>query len=298
MASANINLPTGAEAGTDAPSHLPVGTICVIDQSPRDRDFAFDSASLEVLKDLADLVAREFQLGFETTRRETETLQSAYVASLLKTALVYPSASLPSATAPNVKSIVDLFAEVSTQLCKLTSADHTAIVDVRSYRPSTLTSATSPKVAYTTFAPTAGHRRSVSVSASGSHGAGAAAASAPGGPSTAFASKLYKEINILASTGTINWEEMISEDGPHFEAISRCLDGYYITDGVPAVDTDIQNPLSYLSSSFTDTICVPVLDHNSFPALFIVLCSEKEHFKFVRPILRLTCSLHTNALQY
>ena len=62
-ASANINLPS-TSAVTPA---LPVGSICLIDNKPREvNSFTVEDSSL--LKDMADLIARECQSSFQSYR--------------------------------------------------------------------------------------------------------------------------------------------------------------------------------------------------------------------------------------
>ncbi|GAA5928816.1 hypothetical protein JCM1841_003579 [Sporobolomyces salmonicolor] len=89
-AAANVNLPVGLDADSRGlPSTLASGALCLIDNVPRaPEDFTEDDRA--VLSDLAEMIAREFQLGFEQRRREQESAQSEFLGSFLHQALVLP----------------------------------------------------------------------------------------------------------------------------------------------------------------------------------------------------------------
>ncbi|GAA5863031.1 hypothetical protein JCM1840_002443 [Sporobolomyces johnsonii] len=90
-AAANVNLPVGPDADSRGlPSTLASGALCLIDNVPRaPEDFTEDDRA--VLSDLAEMIARELQLGFEQRRREQETAQSEFLGTFLHQALVLPS---------------------------------------------------------------------------------------------------------------------------------------------------------------------------------------------------------------
>ncbi|GAA5903808.1 hypothetical protein JCM5296_003931 [Sporobolomyces johnsonii] len=90
-AAANVNLPVGPDADSRGlPPTLASGALCLIDNVPRaPEDFTEDDRA--VLSDLAEMIAREFQLGFEQRRREQETAQSEFLGTFLHQALVLPS---------------------------------------------------------------------------------------------------------------------------------------------------------------------------------------------------------------
>ncbi|GAA5889083.1 hypothetical protein JCM6882_009737 [Rhodosporidiobolus microsporus] len=103
-ASASILLPSSVPhpsshlnpAGHVVPENLPVGAICLIDGAPREEGRALSEADKRFLNDLAGLVGREFQHGYEHRRREIETQRTAFIGSFLDSTLVYtqPGASV------------------------------------------------------------------------------------------------------------------------------------------------------------------------------------------------------------
>lgn len=175
-AAANVHLPVPpAEREKGLPPTLASGALCLIDQTPRAAE-AFSSEEREVLTDFAEMISREFQLGFEQRRREVEAEQTAFIGRFLREALVlpcqpqslvtsqhssgsdssptprqsqsWPSPSSGTGTAPSPPATSaesssfespteSLFAVAARQLCALTHASSAAILDLRSFRPST-----------------------------------------------------------------------------------------------------------------------------------------------------------------
>ncbi|GAA5906724.1 hypothetical protein JCM6882_003285 [Rhodosporidiobolus microsporus] len=90
-AAANVNLPVPEDKRktADLPPTLASGALCLIDGVPRAAE-AFTQEDREVLTDLAAMISREFQHGFEQRRREQEAAQSDFVGSFLHQALVMP----------------------------------------------------------------------------------------------------------------------------------------------------------------------------------------------------------------
>lgn len=107
-----------------------------------------------VLKSIADQIAREFQLGWEQMRRETELKQTLFLGEFLRAALVNPSqADKPLASDPHLKphstepgstsrKISDsqiqaakslIFQEAAQNLTHLTQADSAVILDLRAF---------------------------------------------------------------------------------------------------------------------------------------------------------------------
>lgn len=238
MASANINLPTSSKLAS-TPSHLPVGTICIIDGTPRSNDpFTVDQQA--VLIDLADLVAREFQLGFETGRRERERKQALCVKELLNTSLVRPgTGSLTSSCIRNGSgaathratshshaiveknsSVKVLFGDVAAQLVELTGADNAAIIDVRNYRPSSRSTSNVPS-RFPTTAQSSASPISLPTSTPLS----------PAPTVTSLASTLsgntFREINILGSFGGSDFDDVFNLNGLGAQRIVDTLARFY-----------------------------------------------------------------------
>lgn len=145
-ASANINLPVSTDSNRDkdTPELLPVGSICVIDSRARTSE-QFGSESRAMLRDFADLLARELQLGYERERREVEARQTAFVGEFLansSTDNCSRSVSPTGSPRPQSRqtSITELaradrpFQKAAKALRKLTTASTASILDLRSFR--------------------------------------------------------------------------------------------------------------------------------------------------------------------
>ncbi|GAA5994661.1 hybrid sensor histidine kinase/response regulator [Rhodotorula paludigena] len=94
-AAANVNLPvpsTGryTASGLELPSTLASGALCLVDPQPR-KPSDFSDQDRAVLVDFAEMISREFQLGFAERRRAQEAQQSDFVDSFLRQALVLPN---------------------------------------------------------------------------------------------------------------------------------------------------------------------------------------------------------------
>jgi hypothetical protein len=98
----------------------------------------------------ADMVAREFQLGYESTRRSEEQQQSTFVGELLEKTLVQPlkprggkhdDASAPSTRAVKdgqlgvtSSAVSDSFSTATERFMQLTGSTSAAVLDLRSFR--------------------------------------------------------------------------------------------------------------------------------------------------------------------
>ncbi|GAA6060415.1 hypothetical protein JCM10212_002183 [Sporobolomyces blumeae] len=91
-AAANVNLPVGPDARKRGlPETLASGALCLMDPTKQLKNPSdFSDEDRAVLTDLAEMIAREFQLGFEQRRREAEAKQSEFLGSFLQQALVLP----------------------------------------------------------------------------------------------------------------------------------------------------------------------------------------------------------------
>lgn len=147
--SANILLPTSATVDApETPTSLPVGSICVLGSQPM-QDDAVPEADRKFLSDCADMVAREFQLGHEASRRTQEQRQSAFVSKLLETMLVQPieprdsnpvDPAAPSTTAVregqqnSASTVSTSFQNAAIEFMELAGASSACVLDLRSFR--------------------------------------------------------------------------------------------------------------------------------------------------------------------
>ncbi|GAA6000287.1 hypothetical protein JCM10207_007941 [Rhodosporidiobolus poonsookiae] len=132
FASANVNLPTltfDSSVGRIVPAKVPIGSLCIVDPDAREPG-SFTERDQQILKNLADTIAREFELGLERKRSAVAKAQTDYLGSLFRSLTVSPT------TAPS--SAVDdsgIFAHVSANLVELTGASFATIIDLRSFHP-------------------------------------------------------------------------------------------------------------------------------------------------------------------
>lgn len=234
MASANINLPTSVTS-CSIPSHLPVGSICIMDSIAR-TDSAFTAGEASVLKDLADLVAREFQLGYETGRREREGKQAVCVKELLNRSLVRPGSlcarsniatggrnweSGSGAISMEKSSIGELFGDVASQLKELTGADNAAILDVGNYRPSIADVASKTLVPRHPIIPA----KPTSLLTPGLTLPSSIPVVIP--PISNSGARHFREINVLGSSGDLDFDQIVDLNGPGAAIIIDTLSGFY-----------------------------------------------------------------------
>ncbi|GAA5941688.1 hybrid sensor histidine kinase/response regulator [Sporobolomyces koalae] len=194
-AAATVNLPVGEEARkTGLPSTLASGALCLMDPERTMGDPSdFSAEDRVVLTDLAEMIAREFKLGFEQRRREEEMKQSTFLGEFLQQALVQPalpgslnsaqlgssgsraspvepkgskvpptqararahSSTLPRQASHLETSTPTLFATAASKLVELTRANSCGILDLRGFKASII------EPLY--------HRRGLSVVATPSH---------------------------------------------------------------------------------------------------------------------------------
>ncbi|BGP24117.1 sensor histidine kinase/response regulator [Rhodotorula toruloides] len=169
-AAANVHLPVSlARRERGLPPTLASGALCLIDPTPRAAE-TFSAEERQVLTDFAEMISREFQLGFEQRRREVEAEQTLFIGRFLREALVLPcqpeslllsstspaskgsKTSRPDPSRPSTSSgtarlspmpaastcdapAESLFAVAARQLRTLTHAGSSAILDLRSFRP-------------------------------------------------------------------------------------------------------------------------------------------------------------------
>ncbi|BGP39437.1 hypothetical protein JCM10450v2_003390 [Rhodotorula kratochvilovae] len=109
-AAANVSLPVAPSSrtasGIELPATLASGALCLVDPVPR-APSDFGAEERQILTDFAEMISREFVLGFEQRRREQEAKQSEFIDAFLRKALVLPSQSEAlrplAATAPSTR---------------------------------------------------------------------------------------------------------------------------------------------------------------------------------------------------
>lgn len=301
----------------DLPPSLPVGAICLIDDQPRD-PAAFTDEDRSMLREFANMIARELTLGHEQRRRDAEIRQSDFLGSFLNSAIVLPDKAqatktpttsaptnldagpssldnprfppIPSANASPATHAVfapvlasgigstATFALAAEKLNALTDAESTAIFDLRSFRAPV--SQDSPELG-----PAEQERRRHASFSRDYGGQG----------------KLY----LMSSSGNVDWKAiagqeqllgMVNDALTEYDAVSylMCYLTLAFADTPPSksstviFDTSsrVQPLLAVLPSSVTSTICLPLFDVDGTPALLIVLTSTVKHFSFIESDVR------------
>lgn len=260
-ASANINLPAQGNEGT--PSTLPVGSICVIDNRPRQAE-NFGAADRAILKDMADLIARELQLGYERTRRELEAKQTAFVGEFLATTsnhsrspTVSPTGSPRPAARQSITELCDRpFEAAARALRELTSASTAAIIDLRSFRRMLQTSTT--------------------------HDSGFATR-------TMDASAIYLLGSDRSTAADFDWSNCIEKSE---DEIAHCLRESLLDQDRSSTRIDGASAFSQILPQETGAVClVPIFDRDSVdntPSLILILTSTEAHRRFEAGDLQFT----------
>ncbi|KAK4049435.1 hypothetical protein OIV83_004168 [Microbotryomycetes sp. JL201] len=272
LAASNIYLPTRASQTPTSttlalPSHLPVGSLCVIDKERRPKE-SFDTFKLQTLKSLADMIGHEFELAFERQRAHAAGEQAAYLGELFRSQMVFSS----SRGAPKVLSADDHQTVVET-VCKLLNADTAALIDLRLFHapeaPGRSDSPESPNGNLFT-------RRSSpeSVHTTGSQEWYTKSAAKPG-----RADGLFGQVTVAASNG-FDWATHFDQKGAT-AAIHHFLFAYH-SDGNSEFDTStIPSPLAdVLPPDSRASLSVPVFDSAGQPVFLLILCSFRRYFRF------------------
>lgn len=300
----------------DLPPSLPVGAICLIDDQPRD-PAAFTEEDRSMLREFANMIARELTLGHEQRRRDAEIRQSDFLGSFLNSALVLPDKALlpktpPSSApthldprpstpdnprfpsvpganaspathaifAPTLSSGISpttTFTLATEQLNALTDAESAAIFDLRSFCAPI--SQDSPELE---------GQQQIRRNASFSRDLGGQG-------------KLY----LMGSSGNVDWGEIAGKEQllgvvtdalTEYDAVSRssCLLPILLADSCPPQSANVifdsssrvQPLLAILPPSVASTICLPLFDVDGTPALLIILTSTVKHFTFIESDVR------------
>ncbi|KAM0792829.1 hypothetical protein ACM66B_002595 [Microbotryomycetes sp. NB124-2] len=276
LAAASIYLPTRASQTPTSttlalPSHLPVGSLCVIDKESRPRE-SFDLSKQKTLKSLADMIGHEFELAFERQRAHAAAEQAAYLGELFRSQMVFAS----SRGAPKVLTADDHQRVIET-VCRLLNADTAALIDLRSFHapeaPSRANSPNSPTECAADRVPT---RRSSPESA---HTTGSQEWYAKSNTRAARADGLFGQVKVTAATG-FDWASHFEQKGA--TAATHHFLFAYRNDGNSEFDSStIPSPLAdVLPPDTRASLSVPVFDSSGRPVFLLILCSFRRYFRF------------------
>lgn len=351
-AAANVHLPVSSpKREKGLPPTLASGALCLIDPTPRAAE-TFSTEERQVLTDFAEIISREFQLGFEQRRREVEAEQTAFIGRFLREALVLPcqpesllpsshSAALkgsrasrrsrprPSASSgpvpPPSTTTADstsespaesLFAVAARQFRTLTHAGSSAILDLRSFRPSS----PSPRPLHHPKERN-GQQHFISApsspTSSPSLPVDGQQASPPlrpppqtGGQTEGAKSQNRGSVALMGYNGDVDWTDALrsrEKEDKLLQAVEETLEAYYevrlqassllplsrltprtvqeATDSPEASSIDAEAfvrlgliPAASAGASFV----VPVFDSDGSPVILLVVTSGEKWFSFVR----------------
>lgn len=350
-AAANVHLPvSSSKRDKGLPPTLASGALCLIDPTPRAAE-TFSTEERQVLTDFAEMISREFQLGFEQRRREVEAEQTAFVGRFLREALVLPcqpDSSLPSShdaalkgnrvsrrsrprpsssseTASPSTTPADstsdspaesLFAVAARQLRTLTHAESSAILDLRSFRPSSA----SPRPLHHPK-ERSGQQHFVSVPASPASSPPLPVDGQPtslplqpppqmGGQTEGSKSQTRGSVALMGYNGDVNWTEALGSremEEKLLQAVEETLEAYYevrfqasgllplprltlrdfqeATDSPEAsgIDAEAFIRLGVIpGASAGASFVVPVFDSDGSPVILLIVTSGEKWFSFVR----------------
>ncbi|ORY74544.1 hypothetical protein BCR35DRAFT_306686 [Leucosporidium creatinivorum] len=295
----------------DLPPSLPVGAICLIDDQPRD-PAAFTDEDRSMLREFANMIARELTLGHEQRRRDAETRQSDFLGTFLNSALVLPdkapatTAQTPSAPPqPNLHpstpdnprfpsvpganaspathaifapiialgdSPTTTFALAAEKLHGLTDAESAAIFDLRSFR-----------------APISQDSPELHAEAQQQRRRNASFSRDLGGQG-----KLY----LMGSSGNVDWEGIAGKE-QLLGVVNDALTEYDASATVIFDSSSRVQPLgAVLPPSVSSTICLPLFDVDGTPALLIILTSTVKHFTFIESDVRFSRNVGAITMGY
>ncbi|BGO91032.1 hypothetical protein NBRC10512_000161 [Rhodotorula toruloides] len=328
-AAANVHLPvSSSKRDQGLPPTLASGALCLIDPTPRAAE-TFSTEERQVLTDFAEMISREFQLGFEQRRREVEAEQTAFVGRFLREALVLPcqpDSSLPSShdaaskgnrvsrrsrprpsssseTASPSTTPADstsdspaesLFAVAARQLRTLTHAESSAILDLRSFRPSSA----SPRPLHHPK-ERSGQQHFVSVPASPASSPPLPVDGQPtslplqpppqmGGQTEGSKSQTRGSVALMGYNGDVNWTEALGSremEEKLLQAVEETLEAYYeeATDSPEAsgIDAEAFIRLGVIpGASAGASFVVPVFDSDGSPVILLIVTSGEKWFSF------------------
>ncbi|KAM0753362.1 hypothetical protein T439DRAFT_323999 [Meredithblackwellia eburnea MCA 4105] len=295
FASANVHLPSDLtvnstnRAGLPVPEKLPVGSICIVDYSPRPKG-SFTDADAALLRSLSDQISREFLLSFERAQQYREQQRAEYLGEILQKLLVNPST--PESKDDGTDSFSSTLKDAATRLIELTDAESCVVFDLRAFygalstttsngAPGSPTSASGPdnesseastptstRVVRPFFDQSKSSDSSIEKRSNDSsrvlHGF-------RGGDGS---------VSILTSAGSGDWSKSVADRG-FLAAISHTLIRYAASGQSQFDDGTTTSPLKVIFPiPATASISVPVYSHEGRPALLVVVCSTAKYFQF------------------
>lgn len=126
FASANINLPRVNYSNPDDAERLPIGSLCLVNPTPR---APLDDKEEQMLKRMANMVAKEIELGFQIERQKLYDTRLDFVSHLFQKLIVHPSRAMDT-PAPG-DALPCAIRGLSEKLSALTSSDFAFVLDIR-----------------------------------------------------------------------------------------------------------------------------------------------------------------------
>ncbi|GAA5978931.1 hypothetical protein JCM10908_002741 [Rhodotorula pacifica] len=129
FASANINLPKVDYAQPTAAERLPIGSLCLVNPTPRK---PLGDKEEKMLKRMAAMIAKEIELAFQVERQRLYDARLDYVSTLFQRLIVHPSRAIagrpyaPTALTNAVEGLAD-------RMRVLTNSDFAFILDLRGF---------------------------------------------------------------------------------------------------------------------------------------------------------------------
>ncbi|KAI5476549.1 sensor histidine kinase/response regulator [Pseudohyphozyma bogoriensis] len=260
-ASVGVHLPTArASPANSKKSTFPVGNVCVIHSEPKPDDF-FTEDDEAMLHDFADMVGREFQLGYEKRRSRIASRQSEFLGKFLTSSLVAPPPdnsyhhAAPTTAAQRRNSLdsplpsrMSVAVDGMRDLC---SARAAAVFDLSALKARVV-------------AP------GVPGSLTGQNGAG-----------RNKEKETSATIQLLGAAGDLAWEAVLAHE-EFKEAVLETVQAHADSDHITDFDYSTpSSPLKRVLPQPTTAQCVLVIfDVDCIASLLIVLTSDKPQFRF------------------
>ncbi|GAA6059846.1 hypothetical protein JCM10212_003758 [Sporobolomyces blumeae] len=308
-ASANVNVATQLPEQTEGcPDTLPVGSLCLIDNQSRE-EADFSEEDKETLQDLAYMIGQEFQLGFETARREIGQRRAQFLGDFLNSSLVQPASAeqkdplaarnLHAHSAPSTYAIANQtsplqdFRRVAAEVQELTGSSAAAMIDLRNFRAPLRTDFSMPFLTSSFAAQSSDMASGRSIPGSRQSSPSRNHASSPHrtamahGTNGAFKAGSKNrfpagvgQAYVLGGSGCVDWEERVRD--PSFPtAIVDLLEEFYKTNKTEFDPSAGHSAFArVLPREKTASCIVPIFDVNGAPALLLVLVSTEPYFQY------------------
>ncbi|ORY90859.1 hypothetical protein BCR35DRAFT_299466 [Leucosporidium creatinivorum] len=281
FASTNIYLPTVPGPGRGSanvpplPSRLPVGSLCIVDRVERDND-SFGPEQQTVLKNMASMIGREFELARERRQREQAALQTAYLGELFRSQMIYLSRA--SAAKPDSQDLANGIAE---RLKSLLKADSSVIIDLRAFHAPLPSNAQVTELSPPfTPSPSENDRPSIRRQQSGNSGSRGSAEWYSSVGEKDKAGRASGGMGTVSVMGGAGWDWAKSLEGAS-AAISHFLITYYSDDNTEFDSSTVGSPLvDILPPQAQASLAVPIFDVSGEPSLLLVVCSNQRYFRF------------------